>query len=119
VRRQAIIDLDNAGYEISMPVHDAVLIHFKRKNFKIMRSEIKILKNIMSAAAFKVIGWNISVDVKIIRDQYFQEPEHQERWNKLYNKLLKAKDTVRYTDTLSVIRTNCPEFTHPSIKVNI
>ena len=119
ILRQAIIDLDDAGYEISMPVHDAVLIHFERKNFKTMRHEIKNMQNIMSDAAFKVIGWNIPVDVKIIRDQYFQEPEHQERWNKLYNKLLKAKDTVRYTDTLSVMRTHCPEITHPSIKVNI
>ena len=67
-----------------------------------MRNEIKILQNIMSAAAFKVIGWNIPVDVKIIREQYFQEPEHQERWEKLFQKLSIAKGGVLKTDSTCI-----------------
>jgi len=118
ILRQAIIDLDNANFEISMPVHDAVLIHREKKNLRSVINDIKEVKSIMSEAAFKVIGWQIPVDTKLIGKQYKQEKEHQERWDKLYEKLLIAKG-VRISDTLSVIRTNCPEITQPSIKVNI
>ena len=48
----------------------------------------------MSEAANKVIGCQIQVDTQIIRSQFFQEEEHQERWNKLYEKLLEAKKEV-------------------------
>ena len=44
--------------------------------------------------------------IKIIRDQYIQEDEDQERWNDLYNKILKFKEGVRITDSVSVIRTS-------------
>ena len=91
ILRQAIIDLDNANFEISMPVHDAVLIHMDRKG---CAEKIRKLKSIMSEAAKKVIGCNIQVDTQIIRSQFFQEIEHQERWNKLFEKLLKAKKEV-------------------------
>ena len=91
ILRRAIIDLDRAGYEISMPVHDACLIHMDRKG---CAEKIRKLKSIMSEAAKKVIGCNIPVDTQIIRSQFFQKDEHQERWNKLYEKLLKAKKEV-------------------------
>ena len=48
----------------------------------------------MSEAAKKVIGCNIQVDTQIIRSKFFKEIEHQERWNKLFEKLLKAKKEV-------------------------
>ena len=48
----------------------------------------------MSEAANKVIGCQIQVDTQIIRSQFFQEKEHQQRWNKLYEKLLTAKKEV-------------------------
>lgn len=92
ILRRAIIDLDNKNFEISMPVHDAVLIHSKKKNLRAMIDDIKQIKQIMSEAAFKVIGWNIAVDTKLIGPQYKQSKEHQERWNKLYEKLLNAKN---------------------------
>ncbi len=91
ILRQAIIDLDNENFEISMPVHDAVLIHMDRKG---CAEKIRKLKIIMSEAARKVIGCNIQVDTQIIRSQFFQEKEHQERWNTLYEKLLIAKKEV-------------------------
>ena len=63
-----------------------------------MIDDIKQIKQIMSEAAFKVIGWNIAVDTKLIGSQYKQSKEHQERWNKLYEKLLNAKNQiVRYS----------------------
>ena len=89
ILRRAIIDLDAAGFEISMPVHDAVLIHMDRKG---CAEKIRKLKTIMSEAANKVIGCQIQVDTQIIRSQFFQEKEHQERWQKLYEKLLTAKE---------------------------
>jgi DNA polymerase-1 len=89
ILRRAIIDLDAVGFEISMPVHDAVLIHMDRKG---CAEKIRKLKTIMSEAANKVIGCQIQVDTQIIRSQFFQEKEHQERWQKLYEKLLTAKE---------------------------
>ena len=102
-----------------MPVHDAVLIHREKKNLRSVINDIKEVKSIMSEAAFKVIGWQIPVDTKLIGKQYKQEKEHQERWDKLYEKLLNAKG-VRITDGTcfknghTVTKTN-----QPSIKVNI
>lgn len=88
ILRRAIIDLDDKGFEISMPVHDAVLIHMPRKN---CAAQIRKLKTIMSDAAKKVIGTSIQVDTKIIRKNFTQGKEHQERWEKLFEKLLIAK----------------------------
>ena len=68
ILRRAIIDLDDQGFEISMPVHDAVLIHMPRKN---CAAQIRKLKTIMSEAAKKVIGTSIQVDTKIIRKNFF------------------------------------------------
>ena len=74
-----------------MPVHDAVLIHIDRKG---AREKIETIKTIMSEAAFKVIGTHIKVDTKLITHAFRQEEPHQERWNILYEKLLKAKKEV-------------------------
>jgi DNA polymerase I-like protein with 3'-5' exonuclease and polymerase domains len=105
ILRRALIDLDEAGFEISMPIHDAVLIHMKRKDWKEMRSEIRKIKSIMSSAAVQVINWNIPVDIKIIKDQFRQDKEHQKLWDELYGKVLKVKRGVRNSDSLSVYRT--------------
>ena len=91
ILRKAIIDLHDSNFEISMPVHDAVLIHMKRKGWREMRRKINEIKNIMSEAANQVIGWQIPVDVKIIRDQYKQDKDNQKLWDKLYEKILKVK----------------------------
>ena len=103
ILRRALIDLDEAGFEISMPIHDAVLIHMERKSPKEMLKKIKEMKTIMSEAAKQVIGWRIPVDVKIIRDQFYQDPEHQKLWDELYKKVLKVKNEgVRNPDSVSV-----------------
>ena len=106
ILRMALLKLDELNFEISMPVHDAVLLHMKRKPWKEMRAEIKLVQKTMAEAAAKVIDSEIPVEVKIIRDQYIQEDEDQERWNDLYNKILKFKEGVRITDSVSVIRTS-------------
>ncbi len=80
ILRRAIIDLDEAGFEISMIIHDAVLIHMKRKG---SAKNIRKLKKIMSDAAEKVIGAAIPVDTNIIRKQFNQDGEHKERWKTL------------------------------------
>jgi len=91
ILRRALIDLDNRNFEISMPVHDAVLIHIDRKG---AREKIEKIKSIMSEAANKVIGTPIQVDTKLITHAFRQKEPHQERWNILYEKLLKAKKEV-------------------------
>ena len=48
----------------------------------------------MSEAAKKVIGCNIQVDTKLITHAFRQDKTHQDRWNTLYEKLLKAKKEV-------------------------
>ena len=95
ILRRAIVDLDDEGFEISMPVHDAVLIHMDRKG---AREKIKKIKSIMSEAAKKVIGAPIGVDVNLIGKSYEQSGDDKERWNKLHEKLIKAK-SGRITDT--------------------
>ena len=105
ILRRALIDLDTAGFEISMPIHDAVLIHMKRTGWKEMRSEIRKIKNIMSSAAVQVIDWQIPVDIEIIRGQFHQDKEHQKLWDELYKKVLKVKRGVRNTDSLSAYQT--------------
>ena len=97
IMRRAMIELDEAGFEISMIVHDAVLIHMDRKN---SATNIRAVKQIMSSAAQEVIGSEIPVDIEVIRESYIQKKEHGEMWNKLYEKLLKVKKGgVRNTDT--------------------
>ena len=107
ILRRAMIDLDEAGFEISMIIHDAVLLHCKRKNLRAMIDDNKAIMEIMSRAAEKVIGAPILVDRKIIRKQFYQDKENQKRWNKLYEKLINAKQTCKengqviYSDTLT------------------
>jgi len=97
IMRRAMIELDEVGFEISMIVHDAVLIHMDRKN---SATNIRAVKQIMSAAAKEVIGSEIPVDIEIIKDSYVQQGEHGEMWNKLYEKLIKVKKGgVKNTDT--------------------
>ena len=67
-----------------------------------MLRKIRELKKIMSSAADQVIGWRIPVDVKIIRDQFYQDPEHQKLRDELYGKVLKVKRRVRNPDSVSV-----------------
>ena len=90
-----MIDLDEEGFEISMIVHDAVLVHLKRKG---CAAQLRKLKSIMSAAAAKVILSPIPVDLKIIRGSFTQDGEHKERWKALYQKLLNAKRGVKKND---------------------
>ena len=88
ILRRAMIELDDAGFEISMIVHDAILIHMDRKDCRI---KIEALKKIMSAAAYEVIGSEIEVDTQLIKETYQQKGEHKEMWDSLYEKLLKVK----------------------------
>ena len=96
ILRRAMIDLDEEGFEISMIVHDAVLVHLKRKG---CAAQLRKLKSIMSAAAAKVILSPIPVDLKIIRGSFTQDGEHKERWKALYQKLLNAKRGVKKNDS--------------------
>jgi len=91
ILRHAHIGLDDAGYEVSMLVHDAVLIHLKQSNWKNYLKKIKQAKRIMGQAANKVIGFSIPVDCQIIRKQFYQDNDSQKRWDELYNKLQQAK----------------------------
>ena len=88
ILRRAMIELDDAGFEISMIIHDAILIHMDRKDCRI---KIEALKKIMSAAAYEVIGSEIEVDSQLIKETYQQKGEHKEMWDNLYEKLLKVK----------------------------
>ena len=88
ILRRAMIELDDAGFEISMIIHDAILIHMDRKDCRI---KIEALKKIMSAAAYEVIGSEIEVDTQLIKETYKQKDEHKKMWDSLYEKLLKVK----------------------------
>lgn len=92
IMRRAMIELDDAGFEISMIVHDAVLILMNRKD---CATNIKAVKQIMSSAAEEVIGSEIPVDIEIIRETYNQKGEHKKMWDDLYKKLLIVKGGVK------------------------
>ena len=91
VLRMAMIDVMENGFDknVSMIVHDALLIHLPRKN---LAANIRKIKSLMEKASKKVIGREITVDTKIIRRHFHQESEHRDRWNMLYGKYLKAKE---------------------------
>ena len=91
VLRMAMIDVMEGGFDknLSMIIHDALLLHIPRKN---LAASVRKIKSLMEKAAEKVIGRKISVDTKIIRKHFYQEDEHQKRWDMLYGKYLKAKE---------------------------
>ena len=89
ILRMAMIAVDEAGFEISMCVRDALLVHMPRKN---CAANIRKLKKIMQDAAGKVIDFKIPVDTKIIRKHFDQENEHKLKWEMLYKKYLTAKE---------------------------
>ena len=97
ILRHAHIGLDEAGYEVSMLVHDAVLIYLKEDSWKDYRRKIKQAQKIMEQAAHKVIGFHIPVDCKIIREQYYQDKVNQKRWDELYQKIQTAKEVSAYS----------------------
>ena len=101
ILRHALIDLDEAGFEVSMLVHDAVLIYLKEKRWQDYFRKIKLGQKIMSHAAYKVIGFNIPVDRKLIRKQFYQDKDNQKRWDELYKKLQIAKGVSNITDSVS------------------
>ena len=100
ILRMAMKDLDEQGFEISMTIHDAVLIHCsaENKSFSQIRNNIRLIQKIMRDAAEKIIGAPINVDVKLIRGSFTQSGEHKIRWDQLYQKLQVAK-SGRYSST--------------------
>jgi len=91
ILRHAHIALDEAGYEVSMLIHDAVLIHIKKCSWQQTLKKIRHARKIMGQASYKVIGFHIPVDAKIIREQFYQDKDSQKRWDELYKKLQQAK----------------------------
>ena len=117
ILRVAIIKLDELGFEISMPVHDAVLLHLEKKGFRDMRAEIKLVQKVMADSAAQVIGKAIAVDVKIIRDQYYQDDDNQYLWDDLYSKILEFKQRDRKADSVSVIH-SAPSVNQSTVYTN-
>ena len=87
----AMIDVMEGGFDknVSMTVHDALLLHLPIKN---LDANIEKIKTLMEKASEKVIGRKITVDTKIIKGHYEQEKEHKEKWNTLYQKYLTVKE---------------------------
>jgi len=97
ILRHAHINLDEAGYEVSMLIHDAVLIHIKKSSWQQTLKKIRHARKIMEDAADKVIGFKIPVDCKIIRKQFYQDKVNQNRWDELYQKIQTAKEVSAYS----------------------
>jgi len=86
ILRRAMIAVDEAGIEISMTVHDALLIHVARKGCAKIFTQVR---QIMEKAAKDVIGAVIPVEIKIIKKEYKLDGDPQEKWNRImsiYNK---------------------------------
>ena len=86
ILRRAMIAVDEAGIEISMIMHDALLVHVDRKG---CAGKFKQVRQIMEQAAKDVLGAVISVEIKIIKKDYKLDGEPQKKWNRImsiYNK---------------------------------
>ncbi len=80
VMRKAMIAIDEAGIEINMPVHDAILFQVGRRG---CAEKFRLVKKLMEQAAKDVLGAPIPVELKIIRKQFDQEEADQEKWNRI------------------------------------
>ena len=86
ILRRAMIAVDEAGIEISMIMHDALLVHVDRKG---CAGKFKQVRQIMEQAAKDVLGAVIPVEIKIIKKDYKLAEEPQKKWNRImsiYNK---------------------------------
>jgi DNA polymerase I-like protein with 3'-5' exonuclease and polymerase domains len=91
ILRKAIIDLIDSSYEVSAIVHDAVLIHVQKSNLK---EQIIKAQEILSNAAYEVIGFKIPTDVKIIRRNFEQEGDEQDKFIRVIEKYNRFKRSV-------------------------
>ena len=86
ILRRAMIAVDESGIEISMTMHDALLVHVDRKG---CAGKFKQVRSIMEQAAKDVLGAAIPVEIKIIKKEYKQAGEPQKKWDRImsiYNK---------------------------------
>ena len=91
ILRKAIIDLIDSSYEVSAIVHDAVLIHVPKSNLK---EQIVKAQEILSNAAYEVIGFKIPTDVQIIRRNFEQEGDEQDKFIRVIEKYNRFKRSV-------------------------
>jgi len=91
ILRKAIIHLIDNNYEVSAIVHDAVLIHVPKSNLK---EQIIKAQEILSNAAYEVIGFKIPTDVRIIRKYFEQEGGEQDKFNRVIEKYYSFKTKV-------------------------
>jgi len=75
-----MIAIDEAGIEINMPVHDAILFQVNRKG---CAEKIRLVRRLMEQAAKDVLDAPIPVEFKIIRKQFDQEGKDQEKWERI------------------------------------
>jgi hypothetical protein len=80
IMRKAMIAIDEAGIEINMPVHDAILFQVNRKG---CAEKIRLVRRLMEQAAKDVLDAPIPVEFKIIRKQFDQEGKDQEKWERI------------------------------------
>ncbi len=86
ILRRAMIFVDEAEIEISMTMHDALLIHIDKKG---CAEKIRQVRRIMEQAAKDVLGAVIPVEIKIIKKDYKLNGEPQKKWDRImsiYNK---------------------------------
>ena len=86
ILRRAMTAVDEAEIEISMIMHDALLIHVARKG---CAGKIKQARQIMEQASKEVLGAEIPVEIKIFKKDYKLDDGAQEKWDRImsiYNK---------------------------------
>jgi len=118
--RRAMIDLVEAGFEVSMIIHDAVLVHMDRKG---SAKKLKNLREIMEDAAKKIIGETIPVDLDIIRKNFTQKGNDGKKWEILYEQYLKCKQNDTPSNSVNKTTSLCSHKNAPvplfNIKYNI
>ena len=97
--RHALIGICRAGIELNALIHDGLIVHLDRKNF---RKQFLKVKKIMETASGKVLNDDKStsyicpVDWQIFRTGMIQEEEEQLKWERIYKIV---KDNTRGKNT--------------------
>jgi len=103
--RHALIQLVDVGIEVNALIHDGIVVHLDRKNF---RKQFIKTKKILEDSSRKILNqtkatnYYCPVDWQIFRHGMIQKEEHQNKWDRI----LKLIETNTLVNNPRVSKTN-------------
>ena len=86
--RLALVGLVNAGIEVNALIHDGIIVHLDRKNF---RKQFIKTKKILEDASRKILNetkatnYYCPVDFQVFRYAMVQDKAEQQKWDRILN----------------------------------